>query len=462
MADAFTFGATADGTTDDTAALQHCLDDGDGVLELHKGTYRITAPLVIDLTKKGYGGVRGQWGATRIRMEGPGPALRVIGDHQGTADPESIQPHTWDLERFPVFTGFEILGAHPEADGIELRKTMQASLSLVAVRQCHHAIHLVERNRNVLMNACHLYDNAGYGVFFDDCNMHQVNITGCHISYNKLGGIRQFNGQVHNMQIAGNDIEYNYDPEGDAARHEAGEATGGEIWLEGTDGNICEISITGNTIQARISPGGANLRIWGDETATPKRARIITIAGNVIGSQTRNIELRHAGRVVMTGNTIYNGTEWSLHATHCDNLVLSGNNLSRGPMPGRPPANGVYLEACDASVITGNTMHYLHGGSPESGAGITLRDCTDVAVSDCQILDPDFRGIEVLNSTRTRIANNTIADRRDPPEMIHAIRVDAASTRTLLTNNILQGATDGNLLNYDLTGKAFGNLDADE
>ena len=36
------FGAVGDGKADDTQALQHALDAGDGILELEKGTYRIT------------------------------------------------------------------------------------------------------------------------------------------------------------------------------------------------------------------------------------------------------------------------------------------------------------------------------------------------------------------------------------------------------------------------------------
>ena len=46
---AYNFGAVADGTTDDTAALQHALKAGNGVLKLSKGTYRITQPLVFRL-----------------------------------------------------------------------------------------------------------------------------------------------------------------------------------------------------------------------------------------------------------------------------------------------------------------------------------------------------------------------------------------------------------------------------
>ena len=55
MSNVFGFGAVGDGIADDAAALQHTLDSGDGVLRLNKGTYRITQPLVLDLTKTGSG-----------------------------------------------------------------------------------------------------------------------------------------------------------------------------------------------------------------------------------------------------------------------------------------------------------------------------------------------------------------------------------------------------------------------
>ena len=55
MSNVFGFGAKGDGINDDTKALQHTLDAGDGVLRLNKGTYRITRPLLVDLTKTGSG-----------------------------------------------------------------------------------------------------------------------------------------------------------------------------------------------------------------------------------------------------------------------------------------------------------------------------------------------------------------------------------------------------------------------
>src|SRR5438128_1243576 len=59
------FGATGDGKTDDTDALQHALEAGDGVLRLKKGTFRITRPIVLNLVKQGFGAVRGDGGTSR-------------------------------------------------------------------------------------------------------------------------------------------------------------------------------------------------------------------------------------------------------------------------------------------------------------------------------------------------------------------------------------------------------------
>ncbi|MDG2124435.1 MAG: glycosyl hydrolase family 28-related protein, partial [Verrucomicrobiales bacterium] len=122
------FGATGDGTTDDTSALQHAIDQGDGLLELPRGTYRITSTLTVDLTKTGRTGITAPGGAAKLVVAAPVTALRVIGTHGGTGDPLSVIPEIWSGQRHPVLSGFEIEGAHPEADGIELVGTMQDHL----------------------------------------------------------------------------------------------------------------------------------------------------------------------------------------------------------------------------------------------------------------------------------------------------------------------------------------------
>lgn len=457
MSNVLGFGAVGDSIADDTAALQHTLDAGDGVLRLNKGTYRITRPLVLDLTKHGFGAVRGEAGTSRIVMAGPGPAIRVIGDHQGTASPGSVQPHTWNKERFPIINGIEIVGEHLEAVGIELRKTMKCVISQVLIRRCRIAVHLVERNRDFILADSHLYDNHEIGLFFDRCDLHQTIVHGCHISWNKVAGIKSVGGDVHNLQIVGNDIEYNNLTAGSskmplAPAVMADHAGGSEIWFDATDGVISEVTISGNTIQATVQNGGANIRVVGAEVQRPQRAdssktlkadtaHLINITGNVLGSQWRAVELRNASRVTITGNTIYDSADLSIFASRCAGIVVSANSFAWRGFDSEPSKDGLRFEDCDNVLLSGLATQRLCAGTEAHGASVTFVRCSDCGISDCQILDPLHRGLELENCVRCRVANNTIVDRRDAPKMRHAIRIVGTSRANLISGNILGGAT---------------------
>jgi len=468
MANVFHFGAKGDGQTDDTDALQHALDAGDGILRLNKGTYRITRPLLLNLPKQGYGGVRGEAGASRIVMAGPGPALRVVGDHQGSALPRSVEPHTWDKERFPVLTDCEIVGEHAEAVGIELRKTIKCTVSRVLVRQCKYAIHLVERNRDFVLADSHLYDNREIGLFFDRCNLHQIIVHGNHISWNKVAGIKSLDGDVHNLQIVGNDIEYNNLTSAIPGKPPGGDATwaqhhgGAEIWFQATDGVISEVTISGNTIQATVQNGGANIRVVGAELRRPASAaapsgggkeggasgpqgdsaHLLAITGNVLGSQWRAVDLRHVSRVTMTGNTIYDSADLSIFAQNCSGIAIAANTFGWRGSDSEPTKDGLRFVDCDNVVVSGLATQRFCAGSPNHGAAISWERCRDSSLSDSQILDPLHRGVELVDCVRCRVVNNTIVDRREQKKMHHAIRVLGASRDNCIAGNLVGGAID--------------------
>jgi hypothetical protein len=109
----------------------------------------------------------------------------------------------------PVVAGLEIAGGHAEADGIEASGTMMLTVHMALIRGCRHGVRLVKRNRNIIISDCHIYSNRGIGVFYDDVNLHQSNVTGCHISYNDGGGVVCRGGEVRNIQIGNCDIEAN-------------------------------------------------------------------------------------------------------------------------------------------------------------------------------------------------------------------------------------------------------------
>ena len=421
MANSFHFGATGDGHTDDTEPLQHALEAGDGVLELHKGTYRITQPLVLDLTRQGYGGVRGQSGSSRILMEGPGPAIRILGDHQGTAQPTTYQPHTWEQERLPILEGFEILGKHHQAIGIELHKTTKAVITRVLVRECRHGVHLTKRNRDFILSDSHLLNNHEYGLYFDHCNLHQIIVHGNHISWNKKAGIKSLNGDVHNLQITGNDLEYNNHPGVDTSSH--GEPRGAEIWFEAPQGVISEVTIASNTIQSTVQPGGANIRIHGSPNTSLESNRLIAITGNIIGSQARGIEIKHGRRLTITGNTIYDSADLSIHMEACAGFSIGSNTFVWRSDNDAPKRDGIKLDHCTSGTLTGLQTEHLCYGTPDRGAAFTLDSCRDILIGHCQILDPEVRGVELRDCIRCVVDGCSILDRRSPPRMLEAIRV---------------------------------------
>ena len=448
MVNVFDFGAAGDGETDDTEAMQHALMAGDGVLRLHKGVFRISKPLVIDLAHVGYAAVIGEGGTSRIVMTGPGPAIKIIGTHEGTALPSSVKEGVWEKERMPVVTGVEILGEHPDAVGIELYHTMQPTITQVLIRHCKYAIHLPDRNRNVLIANCHLYDNAEYGIFFDRCNLHQINIEGCHISYCHRAGIMMQGGDVHNLQITGNDIEYNNRPGIDTP-----EEGGAEIFFDARDGLISEVTIASNTIQATIEPGGANVRIWGGEESRTRGACLIALTGNMLGSQTRGLDLRGVFRMTVAGNTLYGNGELNVYAEKCTGLCFSGNTVSWRPETDEP-RDGFRFEDCKLINIAGLTAQRMCSGSPENGAAVMFHGCRDVQMTGCQIADSQHAGIEIADCRRVQIEGNQIVDHKSPKTMRNAVRFSGTNRQVVVRNNFWGGATDG-VLQGDETGVAL-------
>ena len=177
------------------------------------------------------------------------------------------------------------------------------------IRKVLHAVHLVKRNRNVIVSDCHLYDNRGAGIFYDHVNLHQSNITGCHISYNGAGGIVCRGGDVRNIQVAVCDIEANMDPNGPPTANVLIDCSGGAA-------GIAEVAVSGCTLQHSNVPGAANIRFVGAD-AKDRRWGHFTITGNVLSDVAWNIDLQKARGVTIVGNTFWMGFAGDLRAEDC-------------------------------------------------------------------------------------------------------------------------------------------------
>lgn len=407
-----------DGQADDTAALQKLVDAG-GSVSLPKGRYRLTKTVTVDLAKLGASAISGDGTATLI-MAGPGPALKVVGTHGGTAAPKSFKPETWS-QRTPVVQGLEILGAHPEADGLEATGTMQLTLSRLTVRECRHGIRLTERNRNVIVADCHLYRNRGVGLFLDHVNQHQTNVTGCHISYNLGGGIVAVGGEVRNLHVGTCDIEANHDENGPPSAN---------VLLDSTGGSIAEVAITGCTLQhTNKAAGSANIRILGageDPSLLRREGRAttregnVTITGNVFSDVQVNVEIRQARGVVVTGNTFWEGFAHDLVVEESANILVTGNNFDRNPRYlvngfGLAEKNGVVLRKVADASFSDNLVVGVHGRE----AAVDVIDCARMRITHNSILDCDGAALRLTRLSRSLVTGNLLRDDRPADRRSH-------------------------------------------
>ncbi len=439
------FGAIGDGRADDTAAIQNAVDSGMGSIRFPKGVYRISEPIVVNLEHTGYTSISGDGTAT-ILMTGPGPAFRFQGTHQGTASPKTVKENVWQKQRTPMVDGIEIVGKHPEAEGIEAKGTMQLTLTRVVIREALHGVHLVNRNRNVILSECHIYNNNGIGVFLDRLNLHQINIANCHISYNKAGGVVAQKSEIRNLQIGTCDIEGNMGGPNSPAT--------ANVLLDASESSLGEVAIVGCTIQhSSDAPDSANIRIDCGSTKRDFTEELrhgnITIADNVLSDVRVNIELKNSRATTITGNTLWKGYDQNLRIKNCSNIVIANNICDRNPRyhygTGPDATLGWEMTDCTNCTISGNhlqgvgeipallvlkrcqRMNLIGNSILNFGeCGLLMEDVQHSRVSDCLIQNAQAKGkglsVKLTKGQGNMIVNNLFGEKTEIEQSTGIVR----------------------------------------
>lgn len=393
------FGAIGDGNADDTEAVQRAIDSGKGSVFFPVGTYRITRTLRVDLDKTGPISLNAEGNAT-LKMSGPGPCFSVIGTHGGTASPPTVKAEVWTRQRMPVISGIDIAGDHPEADGILATGTLMLTIHRVGIRHCRHGIHLVERNRNLTVSDCHIYSNRGVGIFYDNVNLHQSNIVGCHVSYCDGGGVVCRGGEVRNIQIGTCDIEANMGKEAPPTAN---------VLIDCEGGSTAEVAITGCTIQHSNVKGAANIRILGAGSGIRKGSTgnwgHVTIQGNVLSDVEDNIHLRDCRGIAITGNTFWMGYKHNLLVENSEHVVLGANVMERNPAydygTSKETVNGVVFRESRNCTLNGLHLH----GVRAALAGIIMDHCVSINMTGCSVLDCHPTGLLLRNTSGSRVSD---------------------------------------------------------
>jgi len=167
-----------------------------------------------------------------------------------------------------------------------------------------------------------------------------------------------------------------------------------DVWVETRGGSVREGAITGCTIQAVPSPGGANVRLVGESAAVAHKVGLFSIAGNLISSQAVQIDLRYARGITVTGNTFFSGHERNIVATDSSQLVIGANVFEHNPDYAKDTRDGVRLTRVRGVTLSGN--HFRDTQHPDGA--VEVCDSRDVLLTGNQVLDPGPYGVRVTDS----------------------------------------------------------------
>jgi len=423
----FVFGAVGDSITDDTEAIQKAVDSGIGKIIFNSGTYRIISTIEIDLDKVGPVSLFGD-GTARILMTGSGPAFRLIGTHAGTAGPATVRGNVWMNQRMPLIDGLEIVGRHPESVGIEASGTMKLTITRLLIREALHGIRLFNRNRNVIISECHIYNNDGIGIYLDDVDLHQINIAGSHVIHNKGGGIVVRNGSVRNLQIGTCDIESNMDPNGPPTAN---------LLIDQSQGTMREGTITGCTVQHdRNISGSANIRFIGNSSGL-KVTGNFTVSNNHLSDTRINLDIQHGRSIIVIGNTFRGGSGYNILIEESSNIYIGPNLFDNVPDYGTTDNKDLILIR-DSEDLSLNGLHLNNNGGDTL---ISLERCKNYNLINSTILNFQGTGIFLKDTSEGKISGNFIRSNANGAKSPASIKVKGGNDN-LINNNFTNGTID--------------------
>jgi hypothetical protein len=87
-----------------------------------------------------------------------------------------------------------------------------------------------------------------------------------------------------------------------------------------------------------------------------------------------------------------------------------------------------------------------------------VRECQNVSITGCQIINGRVRGVSVADSSVVRIADCTIRGRAGDETFRRALGIGPGCRQVMVVNNFLGRGSDGPFMLPDGLGSASGNV----
>ncbi|MDV7712900.1 hypothetical protein PSH12_09835 [Enterococcus casseliflavus] len=297
---------------DDTAALQAFLNLGGSLEFTGSKKYLITSSLSIDATRVTSLDGKG----CMLIPQGDFDALKLTGTMTGSAAPSSSGGKVFK-EYAVKIKNIHVYGAKKtESSGLSINNCFGVIIESCAFTYLKNGMKVNGVNRNLILANTHVYAMTQWGVYFSStCDLHQMNITGCHISYCKKNIFAE-EAQMYNIQLVGNDIETSSYPEVvDCSIH----------FKSLTIGIYEDIEIVGNTLEDHWCADQMVVFEGRDSGANS----VIVVADNAIGNSNGDaIVIKGMSGINIADNAFKNNVKFDISITHTLDTAVVSNNTS--------------------------------------------------------------------------------------------------------------------------------------
>jgi len=340
------FGAKGDGSTDDTAAIQSCLNSftqatGGGTVVFPPGTYIISSSLIVDVNGMTLIGTKG---STWIKRKN-GVAADTMNNLQTAYQGRYSGTPIYDLSIIGM--GFD---GNKANNTIGVNDNFDEGLNLLYSNRTYMADCIVQ---NVLRIGIVLSTGANDSL-----------ITGCAVNDCNEGGM--YAETSNNIKFIGNNVKNSSTSSYNIGNICFNNVTSGSISANnisgGEDGiyirNACtDVDIDGNTIT-----GQARYGVWiydesqGVTPATPKR---IVVDGNSISSCSKYpIYCLYGNSIIISNNTIdAAGTYTGIFFNNNANINILDNNIQNIATIANPATTGT-IAAGSNSLTIANALNF--------------------------------------------------------------------------------------------------------
>ena len=333
------FGARGDGQSDDTQAIQHAVLKGDGRVFFPRGDYLITRPIQSRCRCMAASRIDGEGGDGEAHHGGPGA---------GAAPRRHAPPNGRTRKTSPRRRGrrsacrrsatWRSSAGTPQADGIRVDGVMQPTLHDAAHPQvpARHPPRQPRPQRRSSPTATST-TTAASASFSTASTCTRRTSTATTSATASRAASRSSAARSATCRFAATTS---------STISTSRPKRRADVFFDCRDGTVREGTLVGNTIQAKESPGGANVRFLGAEGPS-QRGRPVRHHRQPDRQPDDGCSTCTACRgVVVSGNSIYSGYRHAIWAEDAEHLVIGANSIDHNPEYRGSSTDQVVLRNC--------------------------------------------------------------------------------------------------------------------